>query len=274
MPDYKRSRPLNSIDVKNAHLLMDWKKYIIIGFDCIIGVYLVLVMLAFIKPDVKSDICCAVHVSIEKENSDGFLTENDVRQLLKRSNLSLVSQPMDFINTRQIEEVLRGNDLVERAECYKSLNGVLCIQIKQRIPVIRVMADNGEDYYIDNHGEVIQHNNYACNLLIATGNISKPYASKVLAPLATTILHNDFWRNQVVQLNVLADHSVEVVPRVGDHIAYLGQPVKIDSKLERLRKFYRYGLNKAGWNSYSRISVEFDNQIICKKKKQKTAKIW
>lgn len=36
-----------------------------------------------------------------------------------------------------------------------------------------------------------------------------------------------------------------------------------------MRKFYLYGLNKAGWNKYSYISVEFDNQIICKKVKSK-----
>ena len=40
-------------------------------------------------------------------------------------------------------------------------------------------------------------------------------------------------------------------------------------KLERLRKFYRYGLAQTGWNKYSRISVEFDNQIICKKTNKK-----
>jgi cell division protein FtsQ len=46
-------------------------------------------------------------------------------------------------------------------------------------------------------------------------------------------------------------------------------PTGMDKKLERMRKFYLYGLNKAGWNKYSSISVEFDNQIICKRVKEK-----
>ena len=37
------------------------------------------------------------------------------------------------------------------------------------------------------------------------------------------------------------------------------------AKLTRLEKFYRYGLSQAGWNKYHYISLEFDNQIICKK---------
>lgn len=36
--------------------------------------------------------------------------------------------------------------------------------------------------------------------------------------------------------------------------------------MDRLKKFYIYGLSQAGWNKYSYIDVEFDNQIICKKR--------
>jgi len=57
-----------------------------------------------------------------------------------------------------------------------------------------------------------------------------------------------------------------MVPRVGEHIIYLGRPDHIERKLDRLEKFYRYGLSKAGWNKYSYINLEFDNQIICKRK--------
>ena len=80
------------------------------------------------------------------------------------------------------------------------------------------------------------------------------------------INNDEFWKSEITQLNILSDGSVELVPRVGDHIAYLGQPIRITKKLERLRKFYQYGLTQAGWNKYSRVSVEYDNQIICKRR--------
>jgi cell division protein FtsQ len=135
--------------------------------------------------------------------------------------------------------------------------------------VVHVMAQNGDDYYVDNHNDVMQHNNYTCNLLVATGNISKPFASKVLASVVRQIMSDSFWRNQVVQLNVLDDHSIELIPRVGNHVIYLGQGRDIARKLNRLQKFYTYGLSQTGWNRYSRISVEFDNQIICKRRSKK-----
>jgi len=83
------------------------------------------------------------------------------------------------------------------------------------------------------------------------------------------LLNDPFWHNQVEQLNVLHDGSVELVPRVGDHVVYLGQPTHLEEKLARLVKFYRYGLSKAGWNKYAYINMEFSNQIICKKAKRR-----
>ena len=103
--------------------------------------------------------------------------------------------------------------------------------------------------------------------MIATGHINRRDAQKVLTKVGNTILADKFWQNQVVQLNVLSDGTLEIVPRVGDHIVFLGAPVDIEGKLKRLEKFYKYGLSQAGWNKYSYINVAFENQIICKKKK-------
>ena len=250
---------------------MDWKKYMLIALDVFVGIYLILAITAFNKPDEKFNVCNGIKITIEQESADGFLTENSIRQILQNSKLAFFTQPMPqpmrLVNTRQVEEILQGHDLIEEAQCYKSIDGMLCINIRQRVPVVRVMSQTGEDYYVDTHGDVIQHNNYTCNLLLATGCITKSYASKVLAPIACQIQESAFWHNQIVQLNVLPNRSIEIVPRVGSHIAYLGAPKGIPAKLDRLEKFYRYGLSQTGWNIYSRISVEFDNQIICKKKK-------
>lgn len=248
---------------------MNWKKITIIVLDVVLGIYIVLAMTAFNHPDEAFNVCSDVKINIQEEVTEGFLTESDVIQLLRQAKVSLISKPMQLINTRQVEEVLKGHDLIDNVECYKSVNGVVCINIVQRVPVVRVIAQNGDDYYVDNHNDVMQHNNYTCNLLVATGSITKPYASKVLAPVVRQIMSDPFWRNQIVQLNVLDDHSIELIPRVGSHVIYLGQGRNVARKLERLHKFYTYGLNKTGWNLYTRISVEFDNQIVCKRRSGK-----
>ena len=244
----------------------NWKKATIIVLDILMGVYLVLAVTAFNKPDESAQVCKELHITIQKEVVEGFLTTDKVKQMLHKHHVYPVSQPMDQVNVRLIEETLQSSQLIDHAECYKTQTGRVCIEIRQRIPIVRVMAQNGDDYFVDSRGEVMPRNGYSCNTLVATGSITKAYARKHLASLARTIVANEFWKNQIVQINVLHDGSVELVPRVGEHVAYLGQPVGVERKLDRLFKFYRYGLSQAGWNHYSRVSVEFDNQIVCKRR--------
>ena len=247
-------------------LNFNWKKALIVACNVIVGLYLVLAVTAFNNPDeAMSKQCTEVKIDIEKESMEGFLNPNEVKKLLSQYKLYPLSQPMSAISPRKMEETLLKSPFVEKAECYKTLSGHVCINIKQRIPVIRIIAVNGDSYYLDHHGNIMPESGYATDILIATGNITKKYAQTVLSKIANYIVSDSFWRNQTVQLNVLPNQTLEMVPRVGDHIVYLGSPSYIDNKLERLRKFYIYGLNKAGWNKYNYINVEFNNQIICKR---------
>ena len=247
-------------------MTFNWKQTLIVACNVIVGIYLVIAVTAFNNPDEAMAMqCTEVKINIEKESMEGFLNPNEVKKLLSQYKLYPLAQPMNSISPRKMEETLQKSPFVEKAECYKTLSGHVCINIKQRIPVIRIMAINGDNYYLDNHGNIMPESGYATDILIATGNITKKYAQTVLSKIANLIVSDSFWRNQTVQLNVLPNQTLEMVPRVGDHIVFLGGPSHIDNKLERLRKFYTYGLNKAGWNKYNYINVEFNNQIICKR---------
>lgn len=246
----------------------EWKKSLIVGFDIIIALYLLLAITAFNKPAEKATVCSEVKIDIDDDLTDGFLNANEIKKMLERNRLYPLAKNMADINAREIEETLQKSPFVEKAECYKTQSGHVCIDLKQRMPVAHIMANNGDNYYIDKQGSILPETKYASNLVVATGWINRKYAPKYLAGIANLLIQDKFWQSQVEQINVLYDGSVEIVPRVGDHIAYLGAPVNIGKKLERLRKFYLYGLNEAGWNKYSYISVEFDNQIICKRKKK------
>ena len=246
----------------------NWKKITIIAADIALAVYLVLAVTSFNKPDELVAACSEVKIDIEHDATDGFLNNEQIMNYLKANKLNPVGQAMNKVDARQIEEMLERSPFVEKAECYKTLDGKVCIQVKQKTPVFRVQADNGDDYYLDNHGGMLTYVQYPSNLIVATGHISRQYAKSVLTAIGNKLIEDKFWQNQIEQLNVLQDGTVEIVPRVGDHIVYLGKPDKIEAKLDRLQKFYIYGLSQAGWNRYSYINLEFDNQIICKKVKK------
>ena len=45
----------------------------------------------------------------------------------------------------------------------------------------------------------------------------------------------------------------------------LGSVEGFQEKLDRLRIFYREGLEQVGWNKYSTISLAYDGQVVCTK---------
>ncbi len=247
----------------------NWKKSAIIAAATVMACYLFLAVTAFNKPDDQQAVCTLVDINIEDGKIDGFLGANEIKDQLKRAKIYPQGQPMKQIEVRKIEETIRKNPFVETAECYKTQGGHVKIDLTQRLPVVRIKAQNGDDYYVDAHGEIMPNSRYVSDLVVATGNISRTYAQKKLSRVGNYILHHSLWQNQIEQLNILDDGTIEMVPRIGDHIVYLGSTSNLQQKLDRLEKFYRYGLSEAGWNKYDYINLEFDNQIICKKRKKR-----
>ena len=246
----------------------NWKTSAFILIDLALGIYLILAITAFNQPDDQKAVCTQVDIHITDGKVDGFLGGQEIKQQLQRAKIYPQGQPMKQIDVRKIEETIRQNPFVETAECFKTQGGHVKINLTQRLPVVRVKAANGDDYYVDMHGEIMPNTRYTSDLVVATGNISRPYAQKKLAYLGNFVMRSPFWHSQVEQFNILDDGTVEMVPRIGDHIVYLGSVSDIRQKFDRLEKFYRYGLSVAGWNKYSYINMEFDNQIICKRRRK------
>lgn len=212
-------------------------------------------------------VCSSVEMAIVDSMHAGFITEKEVDHILKSSGLYPIGRLMDSISSKQIEEQLTKNPFIKSAVCYKTPGGRVNIIITQRLPVMRIMADNGDDYYIDDNGYTMAPGNYVADLTIATGNIDKKFTRKHLVRLGKHLRAFDFWNNQIEQIHITADQKMELVPRVGDHIIYIGRPVNLQRKLDNLEKFYRKVMPAVGWNKYSRINLEFENQIICTKNK-------
>ena len=258
-------------------LRINWKYCALIVFDLVIAVYLVFAMTSWNKPDETPRLCNKVEINIEDENENGFLKTAEVKTLLEKKSLYPLNKRIDEINTREIENILLKTAFVNTAQCYVTTEGHVKLSLTQRTPIVRVKAENGEDYYLDDNGGVMPNSQYTSDMIIVTGLLNKQYACKYISILASTIMADDLWRNQIEQINVLKDRTIEIVPRVGDHIINIGMlpnsryPEKrnkivteyVQKQLHRIELFYKYGLSEAGWNKYSYISVEFANQVIC-----------
>ena len=201
---------------------INWKYCALIVIDLVIAVYLVFAMTSWNKPDETPRLCNKVEINIEDENENGFLKTTEVKTLLERKSLYPLNRRIDGINTREIENILLKTAFVNTAQCYVTTEGHVKLSLTQRTPIVRVKAENGEDYYIDDNGGVMPNTQYTSDMIIVTGALSKQYACKYISLLASTIMADDLWRNQIEQINVLKDKTIEIVPRVGDHIINIG----------------------------------------------------
>lgn len=258
----------------------NWKKITFCVLDIILAVYLVMAITSWNTPDKNHRVCTKVNINISDSNNAGFLSAKEIKSILEKKKLYPLNKQISSAEPRKIEEALKVGPFVDSAQCYITENGHVNIMISQRMPIIRIKNLKGEDYYLDDNGGILPNSKYTSDLIIASGNISRWFAHYGIAPLAKAINKSEFWVNQIEQIYVCDDRGIELVPRVGDHIIFIGYlPIKKNKvaneksiaeftakKLERTEKFYRYGLSQAGWNKYSYINVEFDNQIICKKK--------
>ena len=231
------------------------------------SVYLVLAVTVFnAKPTGRT--CKSIELEIKDDTDLGFVTLKDIEGNLKRKKVFPVGSDLERIDTRSIETTLEKNSFIKNAECYITAGGKVKIDIYQRIPMMRIMSSNGDNYYIDNEGKIMNATGKAVRVAVATGYIDRKFAQEKLFELARFLKSDDFWNSQIEQINVTTKKELELIPRVGDHVLFIGKPEMFDIKFRKLKAFYKEALNNVGWNKYERISVEFNNQIICTKKER------
>ena len=232
--------------------------------------YVAYAMIFLSGPD-ADERCVTVELVVQQDEKSMFVDEKDLEDLLKNAHVYPKGMLMRDVDTKKIEETIRGNDFISKVECYKSANGKLCINVEQRIPVMLVMPDGKDSYFVDAHGKVIPNKNYATSLIVASGNIDEKFASTRLAEFGQFLQTDEFWNNQIEQIYVLKNRKgervVELVPRVGDQIVYLGSMDNFQKKLHKLELFYEKAVKTVGWEKYARVNLEYENQIICTKRK-------
>jgi len=227
--------------------------------------YLIFAIIMLKNKQEETD-CQDLIVVIKDSVNRQFLTKDNIVTMLKNEKLYPVYKPLISINTHEIEEKIAESELVSDVTVYKTPSGNIKIEIKQKMPVLRVF--NGrESYYVDETGSTMPADyQYASYLPVANGNIEKSLATTELYKFALFLQKNEFWNNQIVQIYVDVNKEVELIPRIGDHRILLGSFDDFEEKMHNLRLFYEQAIPKIGWEKYEVINLKYKNQIVCTKK--------
>ena len=216
--------------------------------------------------------CEGVRIEIIDSIPDGFITDEFIRSILTKNKISPQGKRISNINLEQIEQLMLEESHIESASCHFDAAGRLCIKVVPQQPILHVINGKGEDYYLSSTGLTMPTASFNVDLCVATGNISKKFASEHLLELARYIHDDLFWSEQIEQIHVVSPEEIELYPRVGQHVIELGSADNFQEKLNRLRIFYKEGLERVGCNKYKAISLAYDGQVVCTKANNKKHK--
>jgi len=220
--------------------------------------------------------CKSIQVKFEGKDDNFFIESKDIKSLItKDKNLNPIGKSIADINIAELESVVDQDPWVKNAEIYFDNGQQLNIKVTQREPVARVFTFSGNSFYLDGAGEHIPvSSRYAARVPVFTGfptdaeKLQKPDSllAAQIVDMGIYIGNDPFWMAQVEQLMITDDRRFEFIPKLGDQVIAFGEGIDIEKKFTKLLAFYKEGLNKVGWNNYTRINIAFENEVVCTRK--------
>ena len=202
-------------------------------------------------------------INIE-ESEDKFMTEQIALDYIEKYNFNLDSVLLSDFYLKDLEIAFLQHPSIKNAEVYSNQKGVTNINLQQRKAIVRIKTDTN-DYYLDDQGvKMPLSSEYTSRVLVVTGDVNKSNHYSVFN-FAERINKDKFWKSQIIQLH-FNNKQVIIIPRVGNHKIYFGTLTDVNKKLRNLYQFYKQVMPIKGWQTYSEISLAYNNQIVCTKK--------
>jgi cell division protein FtsQ len=220
----------------------------------------------------EAKICKAIEIEISGVNNNFFIDKNDVYAIIKNfGGDSTQQKALDDINLKQIENELEKNVWIKNAELFFDNNNVLKVSIDEREPIARLFTNVGNSFYIDSSCKTLPlSDKFSARLPIFTGlNADEKYISAAdsilfvdIKNISTKLMTDTFLTAMIEQVNITANRSFEMIPKIGKQKIIFGDATDVDLKFEKLKLFYKTIIAQAGWNRYNSINLQYKNQVV------------
>lgn len=232
----------------------------------------VLLGAAIQKKDKK--VCTNVEIEITGTEKEMFIDENDVMSLLN-SNGNIVGKEIGKVDLRSLESALERNQWIKNAEMFFDNNQLLKVKIEEREPVARVFTASGNSFYVDSMAMRLPlSDKLSARVPVFTSfpsdkdTLASSDSAMLLSvvKLGKYVMADSFRMALVSQLDILPNANFEMIPAIGDQIIELGDANDLEKKFNRLNTFYKQAWLQNGMNSYEKLFVQYDNQVVAVKK--------
>ncbi len=202
------------------------------------------------------------HVKFTGENNL-FITNETVSKLLIQNYGSIKNLPKETLDLNKLENALKSNPMIKTAEVYVAVNGTLNAEIEQKTPIARVSTN--ASYYIDDEGFYMPlSSNYSARVPLVTGHIEKNNLKNVYK-VAKKIKNDAFLKTNVIEIHQNANQAIYLKLRQCNFLVKIGDVNFLDKKINNLKAFYKKSLKEKTLNNYSKVNLQFDNQVVCTK---------
>jgi cell division protein FtsQ len=241
-----------------------WRKILNISSWVLLVAYLG-VSLWFTEQRMKQLTFRHVTVTIADSLQSHFITPAEVTETLAQKGIRTTGNRLSDLNRDEVKNTVKTISGVKNALVYSTPDGTLFIEVSQRTPVMRYVAPF-TSFYIDTEGkEMSLSSHYAARVLVITGAGDKKFLKDSLFQVVNAIRNEAFLDALIEEITVNPDHTLEILPRVGDQRIMFGDASNYGWKLTKLKVFYEQGLPNVGWDRYSKIDLRFSNQVVARK---------
>lgn len=213
-------------------------------------------------------------LSVEVLDQEGyFFTDNrEVTDIItQENNGSVTGMMLGHLTPKTLEQKVEANPFVKDAQVYRDIKGHVQVKVEQSKPIARIFTNGGQDRYIDSEGNIMPVNaRHTARVPLVEMDFEVGWSDMFASSYSTQVFEllqyisqNDFWRAQIAHILLKKDGEVVLSPQVTKQAVVFGKPEEIEEKFNRLMTFYQKILPVKGWNTYQRVNVKFENQIIC-----------
>lgn len=192
-----------------------------------------------------------------------FITNEAVSKLLIQNSEGIKNLAKETLVLNELENALKSNPMIKTAEVYVAVNGTLNADIEQKTPIARVSTN--ASYYIDDEGSFMPlSNNYSARVPLVTGYVEKNNLKNVYK-IARKVKLDGFLKKHVIEIHQDQNKQIYLNLRQCPFTVMLGNADFLDKKINNLKAFYNKNLKDKTLNGYSKVNLQFENQVICTK---------
>jgi cell division protein FtsQ len=216
--------------------------------------------------------CSGYTIQIAGGGDHFSIDKNDVLQVLTGKGSKVIrGRSLKSFDLRALENKLERNPWINDAQLFFDNNGQLNVVITEAEPIARIFTVTGSSFYIDS-----SMNRLPLSLLrsprlpVFTGfPTDKPNLGSADSALMADVkaisrfmLKDPLWMAQIAQVDITPDRKFEMIPTIGRHVIEFGNGQDYEKKFRRLLIFYKDVLSRIGMDTYSRINVQYNRQVI------------